>query len=222
MSEIRSLGDALQAAADALRAAAEAVRHGTESLSHAHRDDEACGEHEEQCCHHQHHCHCCRCSCTSCCGHHDAGHEVSSEYQAEHHCECEGASPPPPYPPYPPPPPYPPTPPYPPFPPYPPYIVIAGSGCGCHGTQVTAGLMPTPATGVPGVAPASSPPPSIVSAQITAASGAGAAARTTPTGVASPFPDPSRITDFEALMELGKNAAAMVRQMVPAEKKPQE
>ena len=41
-------------------------------------------------------------------------------------------------------------------------------------------------------------------------------ARASAVGVGSSFPDPSTITDFAALLELGEKAAEMVKKMVPA------
>jgi hypothetical protein len=115
-------------------------------------------------------------------------------------------------------------PPYPPFPPYPPYIVIApgsGCGCGCHGTQVTAGV--APAQAMPGgAATASSAAQGITATQAAASLAARPAARASAVGIGSSFPDPSTITDFAALLDLGDKAAAMVKQMVPAEMKPEE
>ncbi len=113
-------------------------------------------------------------------------------------------------------------PPYPPFPPYPPYIVIApgsGCGCGCHGTQGTV----APAQAMPGGAgTASSAAQGSTATQAALSAAATPVARVSAVGVGSSFPDPSTITDFEALLELGEKAAEMVKQMVPAETKPEE
>jgi hypothetical protein len=41
-------------------------------------------------------------------------------------------------------------------------------------------------------------------------------------GVASSFPDPSGLTDIDALLDLGERTAATVRELIPPTQGPQE
>jgi hypothetical protein len=203
-----NLSEALRSASNALLAAAESARGEPERTSgRDHHCDECheceCGEHHR--CEHEHRC----------------GTEDDDVLAASSNASAIGSSPP--YPPYPPLPPNPPFAPYPPFPPYPPYVVIAsGSGCGCachsaHGQSPTASA--TPSTYLaPSVA---QPWPSPTSQAVGAAS-----------SVADPglpgsqliglafepgesFPDPSSLTNLDALLSLSEQAVNMVRDMVP-------
>jgi hypothetical protein len=236
---MRRFGEALRSASDALAAAADAAREGPPR----HSDQGAC--HDDDRCYERHHRHrhsCCagcphcghledRCWCPPPAAHPEAREDCDSSGAEEPEGRCCGAhsAPLPPYPPYPPVPAHAPFPPHPPFPPYPPYIIIApGSGCGCH----QGGAAPAMAYGSPGGSPPHAPAapggggvpggnPNMTVAGPSPA-GKGPLLDSIMSGVAPSFPDPSGLTDIDALLDLGERAAATVRELVPTDRDPQE
>jgi hypothetical protein len=73
-----------------------------------------------------------------------------------------------------------------------------------------------------GAATASSAAQGSTAPQAAASLAARPLARASAVGIGSSFPDPSSITDFAVLLDVGEKAAEMVKQMVPAETKPEE
>jgi len=222
----RRLSEALRSASDALAVAADASREGS-STSSGHGED----SHDDYCCEkHRRLRHHCGALCPHCgvhlehrsCSHDEApeshSHEKRSESKADERetcCEQGQAAPLPPYPPYPPVPAHAPHPPYPPFPPYPPYIIIApGSGCGCH---QAAASTPMPVYGGPPPSQAGPPATNTIVARPSSAPGVSPPQDSLISAVAPSFPDPSRITDLDALLDLGERAVATMRELLPTE-----